>query len=295
MTALLLLACVDYGVQRSATRDSWTQPPREFGVDVLWVVDDSLSMYEEQDQLAENADVFIGLLIDVPIEFRLGVTTTDMEEQLGELVGPVMTSDMDDLEAEFVAQATQLEGGSRDERGFDAAAIAADPKNGFGDDRADLELVFFADEDDQSEADVSGFVKSLRDARDGTVSVNAIVGDPPQGCASGIGAADAGTRYIEAVEATAGLRESVCAADYAEMLARVAYEVGGLETRFALSGVPDLTTLEVRVDGVLIPEREVDGWMYDPGENIVVLDGYAIPRPGSDVLIQYFEWLGVEP
>ena len=48
----LLLSCSDYGVARHVEVQSWTQPSREGGVDIVWVIDDSSSMFEEQEQLA---------------------------------------------------------------------------------------------------------------------------------------------------------------------------------------------------------------------------------------------------
>ena len=44
--------CFDYQVNRRYITDSYVQPSRESGVDILWVVDDSASMFEEQDQLS---------------------------------------------------------------------------------------------------------------------------------------------------------------------------------------------------------------------------------------------------
>jgi hypothetical protein len=107
-----------------------------------------------------------------------------------------------------------------------------------------------------------------------------------------LAAADAGVRYIDAQEESGGLRESICSADYAALLERIALKVLGLERRFALSEVPELDTLEVRVDDALIPNRERHGWVYDPGNNWVEFDGYAVPPPGSTVSLSYFPWLG---
>jgi len=294
MLGLWLIACVDYGVTRNTERDSWTQPSREDGVDILWVVDDSLSMYEEQQQLAEHCSSFIDLLLNIPVDFRLGVTTTDMDSFGGALVGERMDAETEGLAEVFIAQATELDGGSRDERGFDAALAAADPGGSFGRAGADLELVFFTDEDDQSDIDAAEFTDSLKQQRNGKVVVNAIVGDPPEGCASLIAAADSGDKYISAQAKTDGVRESICSDNYESMLERVAFHVLGLQNVYALSSVPEPTSIEVRVDNVLIPERDRHGWSYDPGDNSIVLDGFAVPRPGSDVVVRYFEWFGLE-
>ena len=53
---------------------------------------------------------------------------------------------------------------------------------------ADLEIVFFSDEDEQSEMSVDTFVDALASYRPtANVVVNTISGDPPEGCASIVG------------------------------------------------------------------------------------------------------------
>lgn len=91
----LLTGCIETGVQLRVFRDAWTQNERDGGVDILWVVDDSASMYEEQDQLEAHADSFISYLSQVPVDFHLAVTSTDMEVDIpGALVGEVMSEDL---------------------------------------------------------------------------------------------------------------------------------------------------------------------------------------------------------
>ncbi|MCB9762127.1 MAG: hypothetical protein H6739_20065 [Alphaproteobacteria bacterium] len=295
LPALLLTGCVDYGVTRHVEQESWVQPSREQGVDVLWVIDDSASMYEEQVQLAAHAVSFVSYLSTVAVDFRLGIVTTDMD---GEAAGQIMGQELDPdtpLLSDRFAELTVLGGeGSRDERGFDAALAAFDPaQGGFGRPEADMEVVFFTDEDDHSDLDAAAFVDALQALRpDAALGVNAIVGDLPEGCASLLAAADPGARYVEAQALTGGLRESICAADYDGMLRRVALKVLGMENRFALRALPELSSMEVAVDGVIIHPRERHGWTYDAGYNMLVLDGYAVPPPGSELTARYYEWAG---
>ena len=140
--------------------------------------------------------------------------------------------------------------------------------------------------------EVSSFLETLGDQRKGNVKVHAVVGDPPQGCVSAQAAADAGTKYLQAQNKTLGRRESICTEDYGAMLARVALDVVGLETTFALSKVPDVGSIVVWVDGITIHKRSQDGWSYYPGDNTLRFDGYAVPRPGSLIEVTYTEWFG---
>ena len=61
----------------------------------------------------------------------------------------------------------------------------------------------------------------------------------------------------------------------------------GLVNSFVLTYEPDLDSLEVTVDEVVIPQRAVDGWQYDPGENSIRFTRYAIPRAGMEVVAAY--------
>ncbi len=290
---LLLLSCSDYGVARHVEVQSWTQPSREGGVDIVWVIDDSSSMFEEQEQLAAHADSFISFLTHVPVDFRLVVVTTD-PERTGTLT--VLTGDTPNLADVFAETVLASTFGSRDERTFEMAIWAASPSQNpdFAREGADLEVVLFTDEDENSDMSPQDFLEALRSERTGEVVVNAIVGDLPEGCASLVAAADPGPKLVEAQELSGGAKESICSSDYGALLERVALQVLGLDNTFALNRLPELESLEARVDEVLIHRRDRHGWRYEAAENTVVVDGYAVPPPGGTLVVRYFEWYGLD-
>ena len=303
-TALLgSFSCQDYNVHRDKIRDSFEQWDRQADMDLLWVLDDSDTLWEERQQLANTTDAFIGFLTLAEIPFRLGVVTTDMEVGGGALVGgEVLTHDSTDVSAAFAALVAVDDdySGNRDERGLETSVIGAEP-NGlnptFGRDDADLEIVYFTDEDDHSGLTASDAMADLADARPGRrIGITAIVGDLPGGCITPDAAADPGLKYAEMVELAqdAGLRESICSTDYETMLARVALKALGLVDTYYLSAIPHPGTIEVMVDGALLYERQPHGWRYDPGDNTIVFDGYAMPPPGAYIEVAYFEWYGPE-
>lgn len=291
-------SCVDYGVNRQFITDSFVQPVRESGVDILWVVDDSASMFEEQDQLAAHSSSFISYLTAVPVDFQIGAITTDVAvDEPGILVGPTLSAETPELVTEF-SNLIFVEEGSRDEKGFEAVIAALDPDGPNGSvlrANADLEIIFFSDEDEQSDLTAQEFILAVKSLRPSSnIVANAIIGDPPEGCASVFGAADVGTKYQLAQEKTKGVRESICSLDYDAMLQRIAVKVLGLDDTFALSKSPTLASLEVSVDGAFIHQRDRHGWRYDAGENTLIFDGYAVPYPGAEIVIRYPEWLGPE-
>lgn len=78
MVGALGSECNDFGLERIATIDTFQQERRN-AVDLLVVVDNSCSMVEEQDNLSLNFDALIGTFADADVDWRIGVTTTDVE------------------------------------------------------------------------------------------------------------------------------------------------------------------------------------------------------------------------
>jgi hypothetical protein len=80
----LIGACNSHPVEfrqatdRLAVHDD-VSPDTAAAVDILWVIDNSGSMCEEQEALRTNFDKFISQITDRNIDFHIGVTTTQMD------------------------------------------------------------------------------------------------------------------------------------------------------------------------------------------------------------------------
>ena len=295
------MSCVETSITAIEYTDTWVQGVRDRGVDILWVRDDSSTMMEEQDLLLDNASAFITGLNQAEIDFRLAAVSTDVTTHpAGTLLGPVLTPEDPDLEETFTALLASTAPGSRDEHGIEAAVIASDPSltPDFARPEADLELVFFSDEDDHGDRSLGSTLAALQNPRaDGVVRATALVGDAPEGCASLIAAADPGFRYLELQEATAGLRGSICSPDYDAMLLRAGLSALGLTDRFVFSQFPDTTSLEVFVGEEAVPHDAEPGWTYEIGDNTLRFDLDAIPDPGVTIYATYKPFVGylIEP
>ncbi len=85
---LATLACNDHGLVpldkaiEVEIHDATTQTETN-KIDILWVIDNSNSMCEEQDALTANFQTFINGLADINADFRLAVITTDMSSSPG--------------------------------------------------------------------------------------------------------------------------------------------------------------------------------------------------------------------
>jgi hypothetical protein len=286
---MLAMACSEYTVVSGSVVDSWTQADTTVISDVLFVIDDSPSMLEEQGQLQANYVGFLDAVQSTDVDFRIGVVTTDVEsDEAGMLRGGYLHRESINLDQALIDALDVGASGNRSEQGLNAAVMATDGRNdGFPRANSMFTIVFVSDEDDESLGDVQSFVDVLMLASSESVSIHGIVGDLPHGCATGTSAAVAGPRYLEAVTLTGGYRESICAADYSVLLERVGLDAVGLPDTFELSSPPHNDTLHVEVDGVLMIERDIDGWTYEPGNNAVVMHGRAIPRSGMEIVVRY--------
>jgi hypothetical protein len=299
LATALATACSEQNLKEREVTDRFLQGEDHVASDVLFVVDDSASMAEEQERLARNFEGFLGALPESRADYQLGVITTsvDSRETAGSLVGGVISAAQDDVVEVFRAAVQVGTSGSRNERGLQAAAVAVrDARNpGFIRPEARLQVIVLSDEDDQSPDSVESYLGDLLVAGgEQGAMVHAIVGDEPAGCSSGTTAADAGTRYLDAMRATGGYRESICAEDYTEILVRIALELSGVRDTFYLTRLPAPTSIEVRVDDILVPNRDLDGWTYEVGDNAIVFHGYAIPPDGANIAVEYLPWMGDE-
>jgi hypothetical protein len=282
--------CTEYEYAQLDTRDTFVQDNRTVSADVLFVVDDSASMAEEQATLSINFADFIDVISNTDADFQLGVVTTDVDdEDAGKLSTEFITPFTSDMRALALSAVDVGTDGSRDERGFQAAMMALDStiNPGFRREASDLHVVFFSDEDDRTPGDITDMINGISAVAGVRPSLHAVVGDLPEGCASGSSAADPSPRYYEAVHATDGYIESICAPDYASILTRVGLDLAGQTDTFYLTRLPAPDAIEVIVDDVMMPQRAEDGWRYAPSENAIVFHGKAIPRPGMSIEVHY--------
>lgn len=131
--------------------------------DVLWVVDTSCSMTDEQEALAANFPSFLTLFLERQLAFNMAVTSTNIwEEETEGLDGHmngdpyVITQNDTNVEELFVERALMgIDDGHGDEKGLTAAhealEVLGDTANaGFLRDDAHLAIIVVSDEPDYS-------------------------------------------------------------------------------------------------------------------------------------------------
>lgn len=313
--ALLAGACKpEQNIARVTTTDFFVQEPTN-EVDILWVVDNSRSMEDEQAEVAAKFQDFITNIETSNADFHIGVVTTDLEssDQKGKLQGdPLYLTSEDDYVGLFQQRVTVGTKGSDQEEGIDAALQAlSEPlvsgfNAGFRRAGATLSIIYVSDENDCTDRgalagytdagacyDHSDLLIDIKDLIDGykglqtqaeRIIVSAIVGPTiDQGCEGSV----PGTRYLSMAQAFGGIKASICEADFSRIMSDLSLEVSGVQTSFQLSHEAVEETIEVLVDDVLVEPDEANGWTYDAEYWIVYFHGDAIPQRDSSIAITY--------
>jgi hypothetical protein len=266
-------------------------------VDVLFVVDNSCSMSEEQSALASNFNSFINYFVGSGLDYHVGVVSTGWDDAAdrGKLRQGEGVKWIDETVAEpvriFQKMSIMGTGGPSAEKGraqvYGAIELLGDHTNaGFYREDAALAVVVISDEDDRSGTapiTLNGFVNWLGALKEDPeqVSFSSIVG-PAGGCST----AAEGTDYLEVTRRIGGIEFGICNSDWSGVLEDLGVQAAGLKREFYLSEVPVEGTVEVWVmdaDGV---EVEIGEWVYTRSRNSIRFVEF-VPTPLSEVFIAY--------
>lgn len=271
-------------------------------VDVLWVVDNSGSMGDDQALLVESFPEFMNFFLGLEgVDYHVGVVSTDMyaedgQGRLREVEGRRWIDDtVFDPIPMFQMMALMGTGGSGDEMGIAAAHAALSTERdafnaGFYREDALLSVITVSDEPDYSymlpvsEQEMVDFMLELK-YEPGMVSYNTIVGPTPDGCAT----AQPGTAYETVRLGVGGIAWSICDSQWDELLERLAMQAAGMKQEFFLSEVPLEGTIQVRAiepDGTELDFTMDVDYTWNPQRNSILFLEY-LPPPFTDVDVTY--------
>ncbi len=308
----------DQSIVRQEVTDLFYQEPTN-EVDILWVVDNSLSMEDEQAGIGAKFDSFIGSLEATNIDFHIGVVTTDIDDpdQNGKLQAPLgedlyITPETPDYSVSFAERVAVGTGGSDKERGIEAALVGlTEPvvsgyNGGFVRDGATLSIIYLSDENDCTDRgalngnddasacydnndDLVALPDLIQDYQDiktdgSRVLVSSIVGpEIVENCEG----AKPGFRYEGMAEAFGGVQESICSTDFGAIMEELGLQVSGVMTSFQLSEYAVESTIVVYDDEDIVEADTSDGWSYDAEYAILYFHGSGIPERGSEITVIY--------
>ena len=271
-------------------------------VDILFVVDDSCSMGDEQQALGENFDAFIQFAEAQALDYHIGVTATERGRTDGRLqpLGQPASNRVVTPQTQPSPRQVFLDNANVGTNGglevvLDAAYNALTPplinghNAGFLRRDAVLSIIGVTDEPEQSQRSVDFFlnfflsIKGFRNTQQ--FSFSAISGGE-----TGCSGASAAPRLVELANRSGGVEESICSQDFARTLEELAQIAFGFKSRFFLTNQPVIQTIEVLIDDERLPATEPSGqvnWTYDFSTNSVNFLPLSVPGAGSDVRIEY--------
>lgn len=278
--------------------------PQEFAVDVLWIIDNSGSMGDNQKALSAESPTFIDYFeATVGLDYHIGVVSTDMVDpahtgKLQEAQGVRwIDADTADPYGVFAQMALMGTNGSGDEAGRAATQWALDVElnawnKGFVRDEAPLAVIVISDEPDSSDlygVGIQPFIDFMRQFKPdpALVTMSTVVGPVPYdttGCAA------PPTGYPDVQTALGGLFWSICDPNWDTVLGSLATLALGTRVEFFLTEIPVVDSIEVQIveaDGTetWLTELGVD-FTYDGVRNSVTLLTYA-PGPMATVYLHY--------
>ena len=275
--------------------DNFTQNENGLKLDILWVIDNSGSMRNEQTALGDNFDVFIKEFVNKNIDFQMAITTTDTT---GNNAGKVYKDSMDLLTTEKLKENKQVFlnnfkdlvnvgiRGSGYERGIKASETFTQVyANQWLREDAYYIIVYMSDEEDQSNKDVSEHLKQIQKWKENNSFIKAysIVNMTEHYLTRyGYTGYSNYARYKEISELTGGLISDINS-DFYSTLLNMGELISDLVDQFPLSKTPaDSSNIQVLVNG-----SAVTNWTYDSAANSIKFDENSIPVAQSAIKVVY--------
>ena len=314
---VLIVGCEqsDQQIHRQSQVDTFYQEPTN-EIDVLWVVDDSQSMANEQAKIADRFDAFLTGMDEAGVDWHIGVISTDLDNlQTAALLQgdpPVLSRDTPGFREKFKSRVRVGIEGSDMEKGIDAAfqalsePLLSGPNYGFRRPGATLMINYFSDENDCSDrgalanewvaepcydrserlVPVIDLIRDYRTLVDQgeRMFVSAIVGPRiAQGCEG----AKPGSRYNTMADAFGGLKGDICEQDFNVIMQDLGIQAGGVSTSFILEHYAVESSIEVWVDDEGVAQDDEQGWSYDDSYHVIHFNGDSVPPRGSTIRVEY--------
>ncbi|MCD6499258.1 MAG: VWA domain-containing protein [Deltaproteobacteria bacterium] len=294
--------------------------------DIIWVIDESGSMSEEQQSVASNAVDFFNRAQAYGLDFRMGVVDVNIENNGVFCTGNGQSADQflgpGDLNA-FQACAIEPWGALQPEGGAEYGltqglhAIQGHLPRADNDSKhirtdAQLVIIYVSDErpdevedagcadefDNDPPIDPNCLQPVIQPTLDlltglsdpeGAGVAHAIVSPPPGGCST---ATETGRGYSDIVTALGGQIGSVCQTDLGPTMQVIIEDIVANSSPIVLRHVPISVSITCAKDGEALDRSRRDGFDYRASANTIVFIGQDFdPLHPSEILVSYERWV----
>ena|GEM_PF-6653429 len=251
---------------------------------ILWVVDNSGSMGNEQANLAKNFSSFIDLFLAKNINFTMGVTTTDSKHSLTSL-SQLTSAEAKNDELKFKDNFRNLIKvgitGSGREKGYNGSKTFLDNTTYkdllLTEANSHLITIYISDEPDQSNQDAQYYIDHFKTLvpKTSMFQSHAIVDLDNSGRAD----ATKGAKYLESVTYSKGTSGDI-QGNFATVLSKIGQSIVELLDQFILASVPYEPSIKVFVNDV-----ETTDWTFITQQNSIKFT--TAPAEGAKIKITY--------
>ena len=287
--------------------EKFTQAEAKQNVDILFVVDDSGSMSDNQDALSQAADDFSTKMTNSGLTWRAAIITTGngaTDHTNGAAYSILRNYGIIENNATLLKQALVAgTGGSSTETGiwnaeqalqsvahgdsFDGAVIAAGmPKAG-----STLSVIIMSDEKSQytsRSTNGTDFNVSNNLFKDRGIRVYSLIETDSYSLSR--------SQYDDLSLETGGIYSNIenvdanGSLDFSGFMEQIAQDAGGVASSFALKYAAVVIN-EVKVDGVIVnpisSNNPVNGYTYSQSSQSIVFHGTAVPASGQSIEVTY--------
>lgn len=296
--------CVAEPYNPQKVSENFVQKASAAKLDILWVIDNSGSMSEEQANLSENFNEFMPAFIDNNIDFQMAITTTDPtrstvdfgSDKCGKLVAGSENLNSISAKSDAAAVIASFESlmkvgtsGSGNEQGLNAVNCFSAKNDNlinvqkkFFRPDAYLAIVYVSDEEDSSPGSAADAIAALqaRVSEAHKVKAYAIV---DKFLVSRNGNTPGFQRYEDVAVGTGGQSYDIFG-DFSESLANMSNDLVSLIDSFVLKSQPIDGSLKVYVDGVLS-----NNYSYDAASKSIKFNVGSVPVPLAKIKVTYLK------
>lgn len=284
-------------------------------VDILWMIDNSCSMYDEQEALVAAFPKFMGFFDGSGLDYHVGVVSSDLNASTNGSKGKlVVIQGLKYIDPDtpspieiFQQMATLGTTGSATEQGLGAVFLALEEKrdtanSGFYRDEAALHTIIISDEPNVTNPEIITDDEFI-DWYDG------LKPDYDMRTFSSIVDQNLGADYRRVQREIGGINWDIRSDNWEILLERLGVQAAGLKTEYFLSHVPAPETIKVEIKtpaGAMLPpfveaeldpvtgepiDADLDGspdgdWTYNPLRNSITFLEY-IPESLSTIYVTY--------
>lgn len=288
ISSLVFITAVQFGCGGKGTSFGLSSTNDSFGqvvvinnkVDILFVIDNSTSMAQYQQRLSAKVPQMISSLNSLKMDYHVGVTTSTMAADTvrypmtRQIIGSpkyLTSQNINLLQSRLIVGET----GSDLERSLDSmqfvtGSYAATDAPGFLRKDALFAVIFLSDEEDSStnsnSNDFIDYMNQLKPpfAEGGQSWIANFIGTiDNQNCDFLGGHPSIGFNILRLVDASNGIKESICSADLANAISNIKSRVISQLTSFPLKSAPNKSTIKVFISGRAIVEEAVNGWTLE--------------------------------